>query len=136
MVYGLLACFVEENYRHNIRRVFNNIKKNYEENMYVNNVECELDHLLRLGLLDNIPFKYIKDYLPLEDIPVVDFEYTYLNNGCAWEFDVRYRFTLYYNDDKDCKTFTGKIEGINTSSSNAIVFSQLDEYIEEEDEEE
>jgi len=32
MVYGLLACFVEENYRHNIRRVFNKIKTNHKIN--------------------------------------------------------------------------------------------------------
>tara|TARA_R100001086_G_scaffold247946_1_gene183618 strand:- start:57 stop:434 length:378 start_codon:yes stop_codon:yes gene_type:complete len=32
MVYALLACFVEENYKHNIRRVFNKIKTNHKIN--------------------------------------------------------------------------------------------------------
>jgi len=50
-----------------------------EENTYAIHIECDLDYLVRLDLLDNIPFKYIKDYLPFEEIPVVDFEYTYLN---------------------------------------------------------
>ena len=31
MVYGLLACFVEENYRHNIRKTLNNFKLNVED---------------------------------------------------------------------------------------------------------
>lgn len=31
MVYGLLACFVEENYRHNIRKTLNNFKSNIED---------------------------------------------------------------------------------------------------------
>ncbi len=31
MVYGLLGCFVEENYRHNIRRTLNNFKLNVED---------------------------------------------------------------------------------------------------------
>jgi len=111
-----------------------------EENTYAINIECDLDYLVRLDLLDNIPFKYIKDYLPFEEIPVVDFEYSYLDNGCAWEFDITYRFTLYYNEGKENKIFTGKIEGINTSSPNAIIFMELGEYTndneEEEDEEE
>jgi hypothetical protein len=112
-----------------------------EENTYEYYIECEFDYLVRLGLLDNIPFKYIKDYLPFEEIPVVDFEYACLGNGCAWEFDVAYKFTLSYNEGKEDKIFTGKIEGINTSSPNAIIFMELGEYTnfnadEEEDEEE
>jgi len=125
---AILACIVEQNYRMNFKKVFNRIKENYKENEYYYNVECELNILSELGLLDDIPFKYIKDYLPLEETSFVDFEYQYLNSGCGWEFSIKYRFTLDYNNDKDCKTFTNKIENINTSSAFALVFSQLSDY--------
>ena len=36
MVYAILACCVEENYRHNIRRTFNNIKLNFEVQRLIN----------------------------------------------------------------------------------------------------
>ena len=42
MVYGLLACFVEENYRHNIRRTFNNIKLNFEVQRLINKYKKKL----------------------------------------------------------------------------------------------
>jgi hypothetical protein len=31
MGYAILACLVEENYRHNVRRAINNLKKNVSE---------------------------------------------------------------------------------------------------------
>lgn len=39
MVYGILACCVEENYRHNVRRSLNSMKKNFEVQKLVNNYE-------------------------------------------------------------------------------------------------
>ena len=39
MVYALLACFVEENYKHNIRRVFNKIKTNHKINNCFNDLQ-------------------------------------------------------------------------------------------------
>jgi hypothetical protein len=43
MVYGILACCVEENYRHNIRKTFNNIKLNYQEFIYLVKILKHID---------------------------------------------------------------------------------------------
>tara|TARA_R110001599_G_scaffold105412_8_gene266637 strand:- start:3385 stop:3993 length:609 start_codon:yes stop_codon:yes gene_type:complete len=98
--------------------------------------EIEFEYLKKLGLLDNIEFKYIEGYLPFEDIPVIDFEWELINNSNGYEFNVKYRFTLENEEKKLEKTFSGVIENINTSSYFAIYFMELREYYEDQQEEE
>ena len=59
MVYGLLACFVEENYRHNIRKTLNNFKLNVEDikPKIINNIRHLLNYN-RTKLINKI--KYLK----------------------------------------------------------------------------
>jgi len=98
--------------------------------------EIEFEYLKKLGLLDNIEFKYIEGYLPFEDIPVIDFEWEGMDCGNGYEYNVKYRFTLENEEKKLEKTFSGVIENINTSSYLAYVFMELDEYFEDQQEEE
>ena len=94
--------------------------------------EIEFEFLKKLGLLDNIEFKYIEEYLPFEDKAVIYFEWEGMDNGCEWEYNVKYRFTLENEEKKIEKTFSGVIENINTSSYLAYVFMELDDYFEDQ----
>ena len=94
--------------------------------------EIEFEFLKKLGLLDNIEFKYIEEYLPFEDKAVIYFEWEGMDNGCEWEYNVKYRFTLENEEKKIEKTFSGVIENINTSSYIAYVFMELDDYFEDQ----
>jgi len=96
--------------------------QNKQEETY----EC----LKKLGLLDDIEFKYIEGYLPFEDIPVIDFEWELIGNSNGYEYDVKYRFTLENEEKKIEKTFSGVLENINTSSYLAYLFMELGEYYE------
>jgi len=107
-----------------------------QEETYELTAEIEFEFLKKLGLLDNIQFKYIEEYLPFEDKAVIDFEWEGMDNGCEWEYNVKYRFTLENEEKKIEKTFSGVIENINTSSYIALIFMELDEYYENQKEEE
>ena len=107
-----------------------------QEETYELNAEMEFEYLKKLGLLDNIEFKYIEGYLPFEDIPVIDFEWELKDNSNGYEFNVKYRFTLENEEKKIEKTFSGIIENINTSSYFALIFMELREYYETQQEEE
>ena len=109
-----------------------------QEETYECNAEIDFEYLKKLDLLDNIEFKYIEGYLPFEEIPVIDFEWEYMKNGCGngYEYNVKYRFTLENEEKKLEKTFSGVLENINTSSYLAILFMELGEYYENQKEEE
>ena len=118
-----------------------NSAMNQQEETYECNIQIEFEYLKKLDLLDNIEFKYIEGYLPFEDKAVIDFEWEGMDNGCEWEYNVKYRFTLENEEKKIEKTFSGVLENINTSSYLAYVFMELGEYYEnqqdtEEEEEE
>ena len=46
-----------------------------QEETYEYCAEIEFEFLKKLGLLDNIQFKYIEEYLPFEDAAVIYFEF-------------------------------------------------------------
>jgi len=107
-----------------------------QEETYEYCAEIEFEFLKKLGLLDNIQFKYIEEYLPFEDKAVIYFEWEGMDCGNGYEYNVKYRFTLENEEKKIEKTFSGIIENINTSSYLAYVFMELDEYFEDQQEEE
>mgnify|MGYP003145730390 CR=1 FL=1 len=111
---------------------------NQQEETYELNAEIDFEYLIKMNLLDNIEFKYIEGYLPFEEIPVIDFEWEYMKNGCGngYEYNVKYRFTLENEKKKLAKTFSGVIERINTSSYMSIMLLELQDYIYQDTEEE
>jgi len=106
--------------------------QNKQEETYECNAEIEFEYLKKLDLLDNIEFKYIEGYLPFEEFASIDFEWELINNSNGYEFNVKYRFTLENEEKKIEKTFSGVLENINTSSYFAIVFMELGEYYEDQ----
>ncbi len=103
-----------------------------QQETYECNAEIEFEYLKKLDLLDNIEFKYIEGYLPFEEFSSIDFEWELINNSNGYEFNVKYRFTLENEEKKIEKTFSGVLENINTSSYFAIVFMELGEYYEDQ----
>jgi len=105
-----------------------------QEETYEYSAEIDFEYLKKLDLLDNIEFKYIEGYLPFEDFSVIDFEWEIINNSNGYEYNVKYRFTLENEEKKIEKTFSGVLENINTSSYFAIIFMELGEYYENQQE--
>ena len=71
-----------------------------KEETYEYCAEIEFEFLKKLGLLDNIQFKYIEEYLPFEDKAVIYFEWEGMAECVSmWEYNVKYRFTL-ENEEK------------------------------------
>mgnify|MGYP004215568625 CR=1 FL=1 len=106
-----------------------------QEETYEYCAEIDFEYLKKMNLLDKKEFKYIEEYLPFEDIPVIDFEWEGIDCGNGYEYNVKYRFTLENEKKKLEKTFSGVIERINTSSYLAYIFMELGEYYENQQEE-
>ena len=58
MVYAILACCVEENYRHNIRRTFNNIKLNFEVQRLINKYKNKIKKKMYYFINKHLPYYY------------------------------------------------------------------------------
>ena len=101
-----------------------------QEKTYTYDLEIPITYLIQLNLLNDISFKYIEEYLPFDE-SCVDFEWEGVSNGCEWEFDIHYKFTLYNFKKNLEKVFIGEINNINTSSPNALIFMELREIYDE-----
>lgn len=58
MVYAILACCVEENYRHNIRKTFNNIKLNFEVQRLINIYKNDIKKMMYDFINKHLPYYY------------------------------------------------------------------------------
>ncbi len=58
MVYGILACCCEENYRHNVRRSLNSIKNNFKIQKLINDYEKGIKIRLNYFMNDRLPYYY------------------------------------------------------------------------------
>ena len=97
MVYGLLACFVEENYRHNIRRTLNNFKLNVEDikPKIMNNIRHLLNYN-RTKLINKI-FEDIK--INLNKVKVASLPRDTGNHKYILNFDMDYYLYEELQDD-------------------------------------
>ena len=109
-----------------------------QEETYECSAVIEFEYLEKLGLLDNIEFKYIKGYLPFDESHFIDFEWQHKckltqtkgslmsNNMCDW--DVKYKFTLENEKKNIKKTFSGVFENIHTTWYIDYIFMKIDTY--------
>lgn len=113
MVYGILACCVEENYRHNVRKSLNSMKKNFEIqkliNAYYKSFKCNVGEIIEQLSYYYKPYihnEYNK-YAPTEIYdskldyeirnfkPVNDF---YICNTMKWNLVSRHIFSRFSQD--------------------------------------